>query len=217
MKRFALAASASMMILAACGNDQSQLLDADLFREAFRRDAPAAKSPEDTARLVATALRVLNEPVMLAILEDRNATAIMVPYGQNGPVETWTTEEFQSIAFHRGVVTATRGLGDDLMSAEVAAVADAIRSGGGQVQRTWRTLDGTNAVIERTAVCAVSSGTADALALASGETVQTRRVSEDCGDGIGNVYWVGPDGRVVQSRQWLGTAAGYLTQQLVRR
>ena len=207
----------SLGLLAACGNDDDRLLDADMLGQVFNREEPVAATPAQTANLVARALQSLNEPVMLTIIEDRKATAIMVPYGQNGPVQTWTTQEFQTVSLERGVITATRGLGDDLMSAETTAVANALRSGGGTVNRVWRTLDGTNAVIEKTATCQISSAGAETITLASGASLQTRRMVEDCGDGIRNAYWLDGSGRVAQSRQWVGSVVGYLTQQVVRR
>lgn len=221
MLRFVLGLLALLTTLSACGTDRNPLLSRDVLGGLIpgQRKAPPDLDPVAIAGLVQSNLAALKEPAMLAILEDRKAAAVVVPYGRNGPVTTWTTQDFTTLSFRGGLLTATRGLGTDLMSASTSSTRVALLAGGGQSTQTWRTLDSTNATIDVEMSCRITGGASESVALASGATRTARKFDALCtGDGydVRNTYWLAPDGTVVQSRQWVGPGAGYLTQQLLR-
>jgi len=67
---------------------------------------------------IAQALAAQSGPLAVFGVEDRNAEALVVEIARNGAYRTFGTAERQSITFLNGTVTATRGLGADLMAAE---------------------------------------------------------------------------------------------------
>jgi hypothetical protein len=129
-----------------------------------------------------------------------------------GTVTTWRTTDNVTLSFDGGVLVATRGLGDDLMAGGAAATLQALTlpgtSGPYPVQR--RQLSGDNHDLMTTLTCRMAAAVlVDALSL---------RV-ETCQDATGpawqNRYWVGRDGAVNRSSQWVSPGVGLIELQAV--
>ncbi|NNF92663.1 MAG: hypothetical protein HKM96_14835 [Boseongicola sp.] len=199
-----------VLALASCGNDPNRnnpLRLADVFKGGETEGA--SPTPRQLAQV---ALTQLQEPVMLAELGDGERLALLVPLGENGSVRTWTTIDRQTIALRRGRVVATRGLGDDLMS------SSAPRPGQGGKHRLV-TLNAAHEPVRTSANCRVSTEGSQVTSLASGERVTARHLVESCVAGNNtyrNEFWIGPNGQMRKSRQWLGATSGYLTLQVLR-
>ena len=199
------------LALSGCGNDPNRT---DLARlpGITPKNSPA---PTVTAQQMATAaLAQLSEPVILAVLEEPSRTALLVPLGDNRAVLTWTTVDRQTISLSGGRIVATRGLGADLMSSD----ATAPRPGSTSVH-SMTTLNSANETIRLRVACRIDSGSREILTLASGETISTLRLRENCRGGTDaweNDFWIAGDGLVRQSRQHLGTEIGSLTLQVLR-
>jgi len=158
---------------------------------------------------------------MLAVVESRNAIAIIGRSMVNGAYETWTTASKQTLTFKRGILVETRGLGDDLMYAQVDGVAALVRARrGGKARREMHFLDGEGKTYAIAFECTVSPGPAQALSIGN-LGISSRRMDESCrsgtGQSIGNTYWVAGDGHIWQSRQWVSPGVGYLVTQQLRR
>ena len=122
---------------------------------------------------------------------------MLIENTRNRDVVTYLTPDGISVSLRHGVLVATRGLGFDLMTADVSAVIPAIRNRSQEVIRVHRYLDGEEQVVIRTFICDYSgAGT----------------VTETCySDGlrITNTYDLG--GRAIRaSRQWVSPEQGYL-------
>ena len=101
-------------------------------------------------------------------------------------------------------MVGTRGLGNDLMTADVAQTRAKLRSGGAAT-RVHRRMTGENGVAVATYDCGLSR---------NGNTV-----TESCAGPDGqfqNTYVLDKAGRVAASRQWLSPQSGYVTIQRVR-
>lgn len=206
MKRLLMAC----LLLTACGNSEERtplLVLAGAARDYLRPSAaPAAPDPNRIAR---AALERLQEPVTLAVLEDANAVAAMVPYGENAGVVTWTTIDSQTISLSGPRVVATRGLGADLMALENP----------GGARPVYHFLDAANDAYRVAPVCRATEDARERITLTSGEVVETRRVVETCkGDDASftNLYWYESGGQVRRSRQWLGPKTGYVILDRLR-
>ncbi len=214
--------------LAGCGNDPGAGAGARLVGGLLKgkgaegvqkgAGAPVAADPD---RLFSVALRAVRGPVMLAVVESRNAVAIMGRSMVNGAFETWTTASKQTLTFKRGILAETRGLGDDLMHAQVDGVAALVRARrAGKVRREMHFLDGEGKTYTITFDCTVNPGPAQALAIGT-LRISSRRMDESCRSGAGanisNTYWVAGDGHVWQSRQWVSPGVGYLVTRQLRR
>ena len=194
----------ALAVLSACGlGDRGTYFKdaATLIRSGLARDA----GPVDQSLTLPEAITdAVPGPLMVGVFPERNAKAAMVFLGGNGTVTSWAAGGGITIAFDDGVLTATRGLGGDLMSADLDEVKAGLR-GGGQAVRVHRYLDGEEHLQARAFVCDYSR---------TGATVV-----EDCTGpelGFENQYVLDSRGRIRESLQWIGPQAGYLRSAPIR-
>lgn len=161
-------------------------------------------------------------PLLMARLPRLGTRAMMRPSGRNGDVITWKAPDEVSISLAGGVLVATRGLGPDLMSAEVtrtrAMLAGAPMPARGYA-RLHSYLDGEHRPQFKSFLCRDAGRRPETIAL-RGMTRQTLRVTERCTSpdaGFVNEYWIGADGLVWRSRQWIGPGVGYLETSRLHR
>ena len=132
----------------------------------------------------------------------RGAVATLVLVARNQGVETWQTGDNVSISLRDGVIVGTRGLGFDVMGAEVRPTLAALagrQSGEYTLSRRYLTADNHPESIMATCTMARSG--------AQGQFV------EDCRADVGkfrNEYWLDGSGRIVQSNQWIGPQVQHL-------
>lgn len=159
---------------------------------------------------------------LMAELASRNAQAQLAVVGQNGPVTTWQTADAISLSLTApGVVSGTRGLGEDLHVADVADTVAALASGSGAegLRRTHRVLDGGQRLVSADYTCTLRPQGRETVQI--GQTQRaTLRFDETCrnGDGSGftNSYWRSAGGpEILASRQWLGAELGTIRLTLI--
>ena len=144
-------ATAAALALAGCGSDTSKTEGTTLAlgvvkgvtaKLAPRKGAGGGGVP-DPERLAALAKASFKGPLILAQIEKAGLLTALGETGRNGAVRTFATPNEQTLVFRDGLLTATRGLGNDLMSAKTAAVAALILNRRpGTAARTYRYLDG---------------------------------------------------------------------------
>lgn len=201
----------AVAMLAGCSNDGSGLgtLRASLASLGASRAAPVDPSSVVTPEFLAQQ----TEPLIYAELPDRGAQSGLTLVRRSGDVALWAAADGISVALERGVLTATRGLGGDLMSAELSEVQSAIRGQRSRAVRVMRYLDGEDQEVLRSFICdyARRSEPADTLA----GRFPAIRVDEDCA-GLDtqfvNTYWIN-GGIMRKSRQWVGPFVGFLTME----
>ncbi|MBC7158372.1 MAG: YjbF family lipoprotein [Rhodobacteraceae bacterium] len=205
-RAWSIAALALLVAGCSSGNNES-LREVDRLRQVV---AARVAGPQPVPQLTRARVDGAGIPLMLAELERREALASLIPVGVNGAVTTWTTGDGATLALRDGVVVASRGLAPDLMSAAVPSQADLRR--GGEIVRSHYTL-GLDDVTERADYsCTIAPAGGEVLEIV-GRAYPTERFRESCsGDGQNfvNDYWVGRDGVMRQSRQWLGPDVGFL-------
>ncbi|NNE50907.1 MAG: hypothetical protein HKN30_00715 [Sulfitobacter sp.] len=139
-----------------------------------------------------------NRPLKIAVLEKSKQASLLIESERNRDVVTFITPDGATVSLRSGVIVATRGLGFDLMSADVSDVTRALRNGGGDATRIHRYLDGEDQVVILSLVCDIVGGAT---------------LTETCyGDGIKitNTYRGRGTGTYAASRQWIGPERGYL-------
>lgn len=176
-----------------------------------------AQPPEAVGR---AAFQVVPGPLIFVTLPEFGVAAPMVPFGENGGVRTWSTAEKQTLTLRDGIMTSTRGLGDDLMQSATDPVRRAVAAGSGrEVPRTTWHLDGNDRLIERQFACGMRTDGRQTITLVSGQRLVTTRVSEDCRAGdlsFSNTYWKDESGAVRRSRQWVSQLVGYAEIDVLR-
>jgi hypothetical protein len=179
-----------------------------------------AATPEQLQAAVAQALAGTDLPLALGVVEARNATALLTRIETNGAYGTWATPDRRSIILKHGMVTATRGLGNDIMSSDLSGVAGLIAARKpGSGQRVMRYLDGENHTVALVAQCVVTRGGEKAISAGEIRNRKVTEMREACtaeSRSFTNSYLVDRAGFPVQSRQWLSPAGGYLTLQMLR-
>ena len=170
-----------------------------------------------TGTVAATAPQLIGPERLRATLPDRGAEAVLGPVSRTGGVTEWQTLDGITLAFRDGVLTGTRGLGDDLMSADVSGDVAMLRgTGSGYHPHIRSYLDGENQTVFRSYQCRPTARDRNM----TGQEAALRRVTMRCvspRDSFTNVYWLDSGGTVIRSRQWVGPQIGYMETQRVSR
>jgi hypothetical protein len=202
-------------MLAACGNDKGEpsplgkavgtLAQATVARVKTKRTAGAAPAP-----LARADVEKYGIPILRAVIKSRGADALVTITDTKGEVVTWSTTDGTSFTLRNGVLIQTRGLGPDLMSAQVPTIGQ-LSQNGGTHQRAYFFLGQEDQTTRRTYDCTV--------AVVGRETVEivqrshsVTHVTETCVRPQGNVtneFWI--EGATVRkSRQWASGLTGYI-------
>lgn len=130
----------------------------------------------------------------------------------NGGEMTIGLQSGPTAAFDNGVLVATRGFGDDLITLESAGVVQALRSGGGTVVRRLESLDAQNQILTDRLACTISAAGSEEVDLGLRQ-VTLRRFEENCRSAalvFDNIYWLDGSGGIVASRQYVSPTVAYL-------
>jgi len=165
------------------------------------------------------------EPTLEVTLESSGRVALLAVYAERleadaATLRIWRTGDGAQVILRDGILIATRGLGNDVESADATAALDAVRSltplSG---PHTLYVRTGDNGVAAINLSCNTRSLGVEAIE--TGKRVSdTMRLQAICTGGsymIRNDYWVDPaDLTVRQSRQWAGPELGYMRTRLLR-
>lgn len=152
--------------------------------------------------------------LMLASIISRETNAVLVRGGNNGSRLTWLSQDGIGVTFDRGVLVASRGLGFDLMGADVSGT-DLAFSNLGNYQRKHSYLTGLDQIRSVYFTCTMALDRQETITIYE-RNFNTNVYEEFCeGDGIRfrNLYWRDGNGVVWQSRQWISADAGYIGYQ----
>lgn len=183
-----------------------------------RRPAPMAPGAQPVVPgLTRAALDQIGAPADLVTIERRAASALVFRAGENRGVETWVSGDDKSVSWREGVIVATRGLGRDLIAAEVPSAARI--AAGGRWARLHVQLDDLDQTVTTRFDCtATRAGTARIVILE--RTYDAQLVQESCtapdGRGFVNDYWFAPRGILRQSRQWIDQDIGHVAVRRLR-
>jgi len=216
------------MLLTGCGTDsrgteQGQVAAqfAAQMRQAVQARGKAtaptvSPDPEGTTR---KALALTVRAVIFVQIVISGLIAALGEFGRNGAVQSYATAQNQTLSLRRGMLVATRGTGDDLMSADTAPAAALIHARrSGAAKHVWRHLDGEGIERSLTMRCTINPAGAQDFPFA-GRFWSTIRMDERCVAGplvVTNNYWVAGDGTIAMSRQWVSRGVGHVTVQLAR-
>lgn len=219
-------ALASTLVLPSCTSNKSEvtlLAAADLVKTAFR--PPKLEiNPARLSRNAAKALATSGPDDALATIQlpSVKGQSVLRVIETNGAYTTWGawgTSDRRTVTTKNGIITATRSIPPDLMSADVDGVLALVtRREEGTVLYTQRYLDGNHKEIEAKTTCVVSRGyektveygqiRQPALQMFSSCVAQNRQFVD--------LYMVSNAGRILQSRQWVGPKLGFATFQMLR-
>jgi len=209
-RAFAALALAATLTLAGCGNDGSsndyqRPLQVALARLTAGKAAPTLATLNQSGTLtLRQALEADGQPIYRISYARLKYTNLMAPYGQNGDVQTWASQDYETVSLRAGMLVATRGFGADLMSSVGPSVAR-VSSAQGTTQRQYFYLDGADQKQRYDYTCVLASaGIEEVVVLAKSHA--TRKVTESCSGASGrfvNEFWFDNGQNLRQSRQML--------------
>ena len=179
----------------------------------------------EALELTGTVSGITPQPIgpdrLRVLLPGTGAVAALAPVAQNSDVTVWQTLDGITLSFRRGVLVATRGLGDDLMSADVEGNINLLRrtGGDGYYSHIRSYLDGENQTVFRSYQCR-RAGQAPTSVKVANQVTSARRVEVFCvsrGDEFTNTFWLDGMGRVIKSRQWVSPAVQYMETERIPR
>lgn len=215
------------VVLAGCaGGNGGQRTELQILQVlgAAAREAAAGK-PQARPPLTRAALKTVQVSAIEVTLERPGIQAYLFLDAVRrddtpGKIILWRSEDNATLATRNGVVIATRGLGNDLLSSTIPVRGDSPGpAGGGERVQMISGLD--NKALRLVLQCDLRDLGPEPVEIV--ELVHpTRRLQERCtgpGGEIVNDYWVdGRAGIVWQSRQWAGPGIGYMRiRRLVNR
>lgn len=217
MGKFSKALALSgLVLLSACGSEKDSAPVAKTIAGAVKELAPGKKKAAAAAataspQINAAALAQYKTPMVLVELPSRQYFNFMVPYGQNGSIETWASSDKKTIAFRDGMVLGTRGFGPDLMQSSGPTLAQ-IAAASGSHKRIYVLLDGADQSQRFEFDCVLQDqGRTQITVVERQHTV--RHIAEQC-SGIGgdftNEYWLENGNFLRKSKQLMNRGWGSL-------
>lgn len=216
MKRLALLA---LLVLAACGSETGVNDDLALAKRRLALVLGGGAAAGGGLPPLSRALfDSIGKPLLKVTLVEKDVTAVLGLVAQNGNAVTWATADNITLSLRDGVIVASRGLVDDLMSASVPSLRE-LAGGIGVVQRQHFMLQGGEREVMAAFDCSLALKGTESLTLYDiGYSV--RHVVETCkgpSATFRNEYWLEAGGKMRQSRQWIGKQVGFVELQLVSR
>lgn len=214
MNKAIIALIAGTTFLSACGNDKDAFAIAQVAKAVVPVKAQSAGGGLGLTRAV---LQGAVSPVLLVTLEKRNQQALLGEIEQNGGVETWSTVDNVTISLRNGVLVATRGLGDDLMSASGQRPNVQI-SADGSYSRSYAHLNGLDQNQRVVLACSARSNGPKSIEIVE-KNYSVTEIEETCsvsGQTVTNTYWIDTAGKMRKSRQWVSTNVGSIVIEDLR-
>jgi hypothetical protein len=176
---------------------------------------------ELTGNVGAIAPQPIGEERLRVATPATGARATLAPVAENGDVTVWQTLDGITLSLQGGVLVATRGLGDDLMSADVEGdVAILLGTGDmGYYPHIRSYLDGEDQTVFRSYQCRRAGQTRTTLRI-DGTARPTRRIEVQCTSprhDFTNVFWSDNRGKLLKSRQWISPTMQYMETERVLR
>lgn len=219
-------AVAASLGVSGCTSDSNQLTLRDAGRILVEGFKPS-KLRLDPARLSRTAAKALastgdDEPLAAIQFPSVKGQSVLRVIETNGHYSTWAawgTSDRRSVVTKNGIITATRAIPPDLMSADVDEVLGLVtRREEGTAVYAQRYLDGNHKVIEAKSTCEVSRGYEKFVEFGEIREPALQMFSSciSADRQFVDLYLVSGKGRILQSRQWVGPTVGFAVFRMLR-
>ncbi|GAA4226759.1 hypothetical protein GGQ68_004763 [Sagittula marina] len=210
---------------AACGSDRD--IQSAAFASLGQLFTPKQAPAPVTDAQILEALQINAKPLILVEFEERNnAQGLLAQVETNGAYYTFGNQSRNVIVLRDGMITATRGLGGDLMSVEEDALLSLIHGRrAGQASYVQRFLLPEAVTQELDFQCAArpvgSKRVTRGLVNEEATTVKVdcygKDTETDAQIEFTNSYAVSSSGVILSARQWVGSYLGHIETQYLRR
>ena len=215
---------AFILILASCSNapetETGEIRTLQLLKKAFE-DSNKPKRFMDARNLInREQIDAANMPVLFVELESgQNGT--LTPYPGQGVGQTWLGADGATVTLNRGVLKASRGMGDDLMGSTSPLQA---WSQIGKKTETYKRelihITGNNKIAKRVFSCQVEKTSSKELIEIWGINFKVAKFEEHCSNYrtvFKNIYHVDNQGIVRRSLQYHSDTLGYILLERLDR
>nr|WP_226898460.1 YjbF family lipoprotein [Mangrovicoccus algicola] len=211
-------------LLSACTNAPVDTSINSVLLSSLRTIGSSLTPAEPQPRPVVSRAQVeqADVPLILIDVEISGDQATAIRFGQNRNADTWITLNGVTVTLKEGALFSTRGLGPDLLSATTDGLEQALPARrAARYGRDLRYIAGDESIRRERFFCELVPEGAEARVVLQMRH-STTRMRESCYELEGprnftNLYWVGSDGMVWDSRQWVGETVGYLRIQRLHR
>ncbi len=188
--------------LSACGNMQGGGADIKQLSTVIFQDTPevSVSAQELTRQLRQQATSQANAHFLVLDVPVFGVAAPFSLSGTNRDVDTYLTSSGVSVSLRNGLLVATRGLGFDLMTADVTETLVALGANEDRPVRIHRYLDGDNQIITNSFVCSLERPDVDVIIE---RCVSTYLAFE-------NTYNFDMNGGIIASEQWVSPQIGMI-------
>jgi len=197
-----VALGAIVGLLAACGNNNQANQTKGLIKQlgslvTGEGAAPPTPTADQIRAAVTPEVRAQqfgNQPLMIAGSMNKPVTSILVLASRNGNVDTYFTPDSISLSLRDGILVASRGLGSDLMRADVSQVMPRIQEGAGVAMRQHTYLNGENQEVVSRFTCSYAEVEAEVVESCRGAdtSFENRYVLNDDGQIAVSIQFVSP-------------------------
>lgn len=223
MKYLSLALIAAMS-LSACGNKTDANLSVKVAKtissSIFKRKKATKGLVKVTDEQVKTVLSEQPKPVFFGRIPDRGILSVLVKTSERSGFTTYFTSFVESITASEGLITATRGIGGDLMSSSAEASITLLQNRHqGNAKRIMRYIGKNEQTEEIHFDCVISRGSSYNYKFGeiATQVTEMREACETDGFDFTNSYLVDNSGFIVKSRQWISPNFAYIHTEFLRK
>lgn len=222
MKYTHVALIASILV-SACGNETDAKLGAKVAKSIsasiFKRKKKSSGHVSVTNDQVQLVLSEQPKPVFFARIPSRGTISILVETSKSAGYTTYFTSYVESITARNGMITATRGIGGDLMSSSVDQNSSLLtNTQEGSAVRTMRHIGKNERIEELRFDCEIKKGATYRYDFGEISTKVTEMIERCNANGLEftNNYLIDATGFAVKSSQWLSPTFGKLETEFLR-
>ena len=215
---------ALIFTLISCANtpeeETGEIRTLKILQEAFKGQKKSNIFVDSRTLLTREQIDAANTPVLFIELESgQNGT--LTPYPGQGVGRTWLGADGATVTFHRGILKASRGMGDDLMgSANFIPPWSKIDDNVKPYPRKLSYITGNNQIQQRTFKCNIEKINNQKLIKVWGIKYSVTEFQESCNDNefeIENEYYVDSRDIVRRSSQYHSETIGYILTERIDR
>ena len=217
MNKF-LASLCLIVIIASCSNtpetETGEMRTLQLLKKAFDSSNQEKQFIDARNLINREQINAANVPVLFVELASgQNGT--LTPYPGQGIGQTWLGADGATITLDRGILKASRGMGDDLMGSSSSMPSwSKINKKTENYIRELTHITGNNKIFRRIFNCNIEKTSSEEQIKIWDITFTVDKFEESCFDGsimFKNVYHVDTQGIVRRSSQYLSQTIGYIT------
>lgn len=208
MKNRFMVLAITSLILSACSsknNNPSEIRE--VIKGEVTRTLAARKAKKSGAATTAPAelkrvqLAGITKPIAQIEIANVGVKTLFTVVSESGDYDIYFNKAEQSLTVKNGVLTATRGFGNDLLAADFR----------NRKKKVYSYINPENHVAKLTVSCEITAQIPERIEIVerSYQTIKTEEVCKSKAASFKNRYWRDEAGKMWRSEQWIGPRIGH--------